>query len=497
MSINDHVIKSDNPDHIFNSIEKVWNSDFIKIGVGIKGSDEGYSLIVDEQGNIVQRVEGLVNQFFYLKGKLCYVKEFRKENSPDGVPPVVERLFCGGEMVPFYPERGEWISAKADGDDLLLVRGIGWSQKVLYLNFKEIDSGDIPTSDMKNGTVYYVKGNSVLGNGRELFTVGNPILDVRAVEDGLIVEQIRDYRTWLVGYDITGKEKWFYKGEHIVTYDVENDSVYVLENSFSLPYQVSKISQGKVEVLRRANEEKVMVKNIYVKGEVLLHGFLLTKGGNRGVIVYGYGGFAIPLLPNYNPLFQELMDSGFSILVTNLRGGFENGEEWHKAGMLRNKMNVFKDFAEFLGLVKAMGGKTIAMGGSNGGLLVGATMNLYPRLIDCGVIGYPVLDMLKYHQFLAGMYWVHEYGDPESYADYLLQYSPYHNLREGLPPTLVYTGLNDDRVHPMHALKYVARSRELGNKVYLSVNMRSGHNLANPKSTAEEMSMITAFIESC
>ncbi|MCH1770323.1 MULTISPECIES: prolyl oligopeptidase family serine peptidase [Metallosphaera] len=495
--VNGNVIRSEREQDVFNSLERVWNSDLVRIGVGIGGSDQGYSILVDEQGKVVRRVDGLVNQFFFLRGKLCYVREYRTESSPDGVPPAVERLFCGEEMLPFYPGRGEWISVKAEGDNLLLVRGIGWSKKVLYRDFEKVDEGDITSYDMKGGRIYYVKGNSLMRDGVELFKISRPTLDMKVMDDGVLTLEIRNYKTSLVKYSEEGRETWNYTTDHILTFDVVGDQIYVLETSFDTSYVISRIEDQRVEVLRRGREERLTVKEIYVQGDVLLHGFLLSKGGNRGVVVYGYGGFAIPLLPSYNPLFLELMDSGYSVLVTNLRGGFENGEEWHKAGMLRNKMNVFKDFSEFLQTVKMMGGRTIAMGGSNGGLLVGATLNLYTSLVDCGVIGYPVLDMLKFHKYLAGMYWVPEYGDPEKDSEFLLSYSPYHNLKKGLPPTLVYTGLNDDRVHPMHALKYVAKSREMGNRVYLFVNRRAGHNLSRPEASAEEMSTVVAFVEQC
>lgn len=495
--INGNVIRSEREQDIFNSLEKVWNSNLVRIGVGITGSDQGYSLLVDDHGQVVRRVQGLVNQFFYLNGRLCYVKEYRTESSPDGVPPAVERIFCEEEMLPFYPGRGEWISVKAEGDNVLLVRGIGWSKKVIYRNFEKMDEGDITSYDMNGGRVYYVKGNSLVRDGKELFTLDRPVLDMKVMDDGILTLEIRNYRTSLVKYSEEGRETWSYTRDHILSFDVVENEIYALETSFNKSYAIFKIKDGKVEVLKSGREEKLTVKEVYVQGDVLLHGFLLTKGGNRGVVVYGYGGFSIPLLPSYNPLFLELMDSGYSVLVTNLRGGFENGEEWHKAGMLRNKMNVFKDFSEFLQVVKMMGGRTIAMGGSNGGLLVGATLNLYTHLVDCGVIGYPVLDMLKFHRYLAGMYWVPEYGNPETDADFLQSYSPYHNLKKGLPPTLVYTGLNDDRVHPMHALKYVAKSRELGNRVYLFVNRRAGHNLSRPEASAEEMSVIVSFVEQC
>jgi prolyl oligopeptidase len=282
--------------------------------------------------------------------------------------------------------------------------------------------------------------------------------------------------------------------------DSEGYSLFIVETSFNYKFKVSRrVKEKSEETIMQYGNYDVKVTDIYVKGDVLLHGFLLTKTNNsKGVIVYGYGGFRISLLPSFPMSTRLLLDEGYSVLITNLRGGYENGEEWHKAGMLLNKKNVFKDFSEFLRLVKSLGGKTIAMGGSNGGLLVGATENEYPNVIDCAVIGHPVLDMLRYDKLYVGKYWVEEYGDPNDpkYRDYLLSYSPYHNLKKGLPKTFVYTGINDDRVHPAHALKYVAKSEKLGNDVMLFVN-DSGHAIADPESEAREYSYVLAFIEEC
>ncbi|MCY0884036.1 MAG: prolyl oligopeptidase family serine peptidase, partial [Acidianus infernus] len=295
---------------------------------------------------------------------------------------------------------------------------------------------------------------SVYLDKKKIIKSDYPILGVSSLKETLAVEVIKDYRTPLLFYSINGDKVGEEIHDNIQFMDSEGHSLFMVETSFNYKFKVSRRVKEKSETIMQYGNYDVKVTDIYVKGDVLLHGFLLSKSNNpKGVIVYGYGGFRISLLPSFPMFTRILLDEGYSVLITNLRGGYENGEEWHKAGMLLNKKNVFKDFSEFLRLVKSLGGKTIAMGGSNGGLLVGATENEYPELIDCAVIGHPVLDMLRYDKLYVGKYWVEEYGDPNDpkYRDYLLSYSPYHNLKKGLQKTFVYTGINDDRVHPAHA----------------------------------------------
>ncbi|MEM3795045.1 MAG: prolyl oligopeptidase family serine peptidase [Thermoprotei archaeon] len=497
-------ISSGSSGEIFHSLGRVWNADMLCVGVGLNGSDEGYSILADASGVVKLRLEGLVKDFFYFNGELFYVRAYRRGVSPDGVSPPVERVLCGDRVVPLYPERGESLSVKASGGLVSVVRSRGWSNQKLYLaerldsadDFNKMDEGKIVSFDIVDGKVYYVKDNTVMCGGQPLFGLENPVVSARFTPSGVVVEEIRDYRTTLTMYTYTGEVSWRYSGANIYSFDVVGDKVVALESSFNTQYTILKIGEGVPTVMGKGRVENIRADDLYLKSDVLLHGFLLSRGGSRGVVVYGYGGFSVPVLPTYNPLFCELVDAGFSVLVTNLRGGSENGEEWHRQGMLRNKHNVFKDYAAFLTLVKNLGSKTVCMGASNGGLLVGATLNSHPEKVDCAVIGYPVLDMLNYHRFLAGLYWVYEYGNPEGQdREYLASYSPYHNLRGGLPPVFVYTGLNDDRVHPMHALKYAAKSKSLGNNVLLHVNARSGHNLSDPEPKAEEMSYIVAFIE--
>jgi prolyl oligopeptidase len=185
------------------------------------------------------------------------------------------------------------------------------------------------------------------------------------------------------------------------------------------------------------------------------------------------------------------MELGGVLAVANLRGGGEYGEEWHQAGKTLKKQNVFDDFiaaAEYLIAEKWTSRDKLAiMGGSNGGLLVGAVMTQRPELFGACIPMVGVMDMLRFHQFTAGQFWRDEYGsadEPEEFKA-LLAYSPYHNLKEGVkyPPTLITTADTDDRVVPMHSFKFgAALQRAQGGDapVLLRIESRAGHGAGTP-----------------
>jgi prolyl oligopeptidase len=237
----------------------------------------------------------------------------------------------------------------------------------------------------------------------------------------------------------------------------------------------------------------------------LVHRTDVALDGNRPVLLSGYGGFNINRTPAYDPGNFPFLERGGIFALVNLRGGGEYGEEWHRAGMLERKQNVFDDFiaaAEFL----IAGGYTrperLAIeGGSNGGLLVGAVMLQRPDLFGAVLCRVPVADMLRYHLFTVGRFWIPEYGsadDPAQFA-YLLRYSPYHNVREGVrhPATLVMTADTDDRVDPGMAKKFAARLQAAGEggPFLIRVETKAGHGAGKPiaKVIDEEADML-AFL---
>jgi len=221
----------------------------------------------------------------------------------------------------------------------------------------------------------------------------------------------------------------------------------------------------------------------------------LELDGKNPTLLYGYGGFNISLTPGFSTSRIIWLENGGVYAQPNLRGGGEYGEEWHKAGTKLNKQNVFDDFiaaAEYLISEGYTSSEKLAIsGGSNGGLLVGATMTQRPDLMKVALPAVGVLDMLRYDKFTAGAGWAYDYGtageSPEMF-EYLLGYSPYHNLKEGTcyPATLVTTGDHDDRVVPAHSFKFAAELQaaqaDCGNPTLIRIETQAGHGAGKPTS---------------
>ncbi len=232
----------------------------------------------------------------------------------------------------------------------------------------------------------------------------------------------------------------------------------------------------------------------------------LVKNGQNPVLLYGYGGFNIPVTPGFSTSNAFFIEQGGIYVSVTLRGGSEYGEKWHKAGMLENKQNVFDDFigaAEHLIKEKYTNSQKIAIrGGSNGGLLVGAVMTQRPDLFKVALPAVGVLDMLRYHKFTVGWGWAVEYGNADSAKQfpYLYKYSPYHNLKQGVsyPATLVTTADHDDRVVPAHSFKFAARLQEYHtgtNPVLIRVDVNAGHGAGKPTSKQiDEATDIWSFV---
>ena len=222
------------------------------------------------------------------------------------------------------------------------------------------------------------------------------------------------------------------------------------------------------------------------------HQAQLEVNSKTPVLLYGYGGFNIPILPSFSKTFYTWMEQGGVLAVANLRGGAEYGDSWHEEGMLLNKQNVFDDFAYAAMHLHSenIGSKetTVSLGRSNGGLLVAATMLQYPELFKVAIPQVGVLDMLRFHKFTIGWAWESDYGAPEEEEDFknLLSYSPYHNIKKGAcyPTTLITTAARDDRVVPAHSYKFAARLQEgqgCNNPILLRVESRAGHGAGTPK----------------
>jgi len=208
-------------------------------------------------------------------------------------------------------------------------------------------------------------------------------------------------------------------------------------------------------------------------------------------LLYGYGGFNISTTPGFDRTLVPFLEDGGVYVDASLRGGGEFGEEWHRAGMKNKKQNVFDDFiaaSEWLIKHKYTNPNKLGIfGWSNGGLLVGASITQRPELFKTAVIGAPVIDMVRYHLFHGARHWIQEYGSAENKHEfkYLLEYSPYHNIKEGekYPAVLILTADKDDRVHPMHAFKMAAKLQHdngSNNPVLIRIEIHAGHSGAAP-----------------
>ena len=223
----------------------------------------------------------------------------------------------------------------------------------------------------------------------------------------------------------------------------------------------------------------------------LVHKKGLPLDGNNPTILYGYGGFNISLTPGFRTSRLPWLEAGGIWATANLRGGGEYGEQWHQAGMLDRKQNVFDDFiaaAEFLIEEGYTSPEKLAIyGGSNGGLLVGAVVNQRPELFAAAMPAVGVMDMLRFQNWTIGWAWTSDYGssDNEHMFPVLYGYSPYHNLQPGVdyPAILATTADHDDRVVPAHSFKYMARLQacQAGNlPTLIRIQTKAGHGAGRP-----------------
>lgn len=323
-------------------------------------------------------------------------------------------------------------------------------------------------------------------------------------KNNIIIQDKKDIMSRLTLYDLDGKRLREIELPEVgnvggMSYNREEDSLYISLNTFTstpktfvaspsdfkwrlyyqreLPIDMSGI-EGKIVFYPSKDGTKIPAFVIHKKG--------LELNGNNPVLINGYGGFNSGIEPGYQGFYAPLLEKGIVVVRAGIRGGDEYGEAWHRNGMLGKKQNTFDDFnscVEWLIKEKYTNPqKVVAMGGSNGGLLMGAIATQRPDLYKAIVCQVPLLDMLRYHKFLIARYWIPEYGssdDPEQFG-WILPYSPYHNIKAGvsLPTMLVTTGANDSRVDPLHAKKFVAAVQNNPgqvNPVILHIDYESGH----------------------
>ncbi|MDP3404687.1 MAG: prolyl oligopeptidase family serine peptidase [Brevundimonas sp.] len=236
----------------------------------------------------------------------------------------------------------------------------------------------------------------------------------------------------------------------------------------------------------------------------VVHRDAMAMDGSNPTLLYGYGGFQVSMLPGYSPTMGKLwLERGGVYVVANTRGGGEFGPRWHQAAQQANRQRAHEDFQAVAADLIARGitsqPRLGVMGGSQGGLFMGAMLTQRPDLINAAVIAVPLFDMLRFHTLLAGASWMGEYGDPRipEQRAVIAQYSPYQNLRAGrpYPEVFIHTSTKDDRVHPGHARKAAARLEELGYPVLFYENTDGGHAAgANLRETARRIALEYTYL---
>lgn len=231
----------------------------------------------------------------------------------------------------------------------------------------------------------------------------------------------------------------------------------------------------------------------------------LKPTGDHATLLYGYGGFEISLQPNYSAsVGRAWLTQGGVYVVANIRGGGEYGPRWHQAALKENRLKAYEDFAA---VAKDLVARKITrkerlgiQGGSNGGLLVGNMVTLYPNLFEAAVCQVPLLDMRRYNKLLAGASWMAEYGNPDipEQWSYIQKFSPYQNVKEDkkYPKVLFTTSTRDDRVHPGHARKMMAKMESQGHPVWYYENIEGGHGgAANNRQSAFMQALAYTFLK--
>jgi prolyl oligopeptidase len=367
--------------------------------------------------------------------------------------------------------------------------------------------------------------NPELKDWKDLVPEAEQVLSGAQVIGGkLFLTYDKDASNHAYVYDLNGKELQEIKlpslGSVSFSGDKDEKECFFNFTSFTIPgatYQYD-VDQNSYKLFRapnvKFNSNDFVTEQIFFPSRdgVKVPMFLtykkgLKKNGKNPVFLYGYGGFNISLYPSFSTARIPFLENGGIYVQVNLRGGSEYGEAWHIAGTKMQKQNVFNDFiaaAEYLIDQKYTNSKKIAIvGGSNGGLLVGACMTQRPELFQVAIPQVGVMDMLRYHKFTIGWNWASDYGtseDSKEMFDYLKGYSPLHNLKKGIkyPATLVTTADHDDRVVPAHSFKFAATLQECNdgtNATLIRIDSKAGHGAGKPMTKVlEEQASIYGFI---
>jgi len=437
------------------------------------------------------------------------------------------------------PEHKEWradATVSDDGEHLILTVGKGTDAKYRILHRPLAASeaepqhlvGDFDAEYEfldNEGPIFWFKTNKDAERGRvvaidtrdpkpehwvELIPEAEETLQsVDVVGDRFLATYLKDAHTVVRVFDLSGKHERDVElpglGTAVGFGGKRSDrQTFYAFTSYTTPATIYRyeIESGESSVWRRPklqfNPDDYETVQVFYKSKdgTKIPMFLtskkgLKKTGDAPTLLYGYGGFNIPLTPSFSPSNLTWLEKGGLFAVANLRGGGEYGESWHRAGTKLNKQNVFDDFiaaAEWLIAEKYTSTPKLAISGrSNGGLLIGACMTQRPDLFGACLPGVGVLDMLRFHKFTIGWAWIDDYGssdDPEQFQA-LYAYSPLHNIKPGTcyPPTLITTADHDDRVFPAHSFKFAAAlqaAQSCDNPTLIRIETKAGHGAGKP-----------------
>ncbi len=450
------------------------------------------------------------------------------------------------------PHRSFWISSSFDERFIFLnVSELGKKGFRLYVNLTgRLDGGFIPiTDDTYDSHTFFMQNT-----GDDIFLLTNSNaprnklikLDARNITgdaetiipetentlSGVQISAGKIIATYMV--DVADKVKVFsLNGEYL--YDIElpglgtvtglyssdpedSETFYTFESITRPPeIYIYDIPGNRSKLFRKSNvnfdPEDFVTRQVFYNSKdgtkvpmFLAHRKDVQLNGDNPVYLYSYGGFNISMNPVFSDSRIILLENGGVFAMPCIRGGGEYGEKWHEAGMLKNKQNVFDDFiaaAEYLVKEKYTNPKKLAVGGgSNGGLLIGAVVNQRPELFRAAFPAVGVMDMLRFQKFSIGAAWVKEYGssDDEEMFNYILKYSPLHNIRsdKDYPAILVLTSDHDDRVVPSHSFKYTATLQKIykgKNPVLIRIETKAGHGFGKPVyKTINEQTDVWSFM---
>ncbi len=365
---------------------------------------------------------------------------------------------------------------------------------------------------------------------KEILAEGPDVLDdVAILKNEIVATYLHEASSRIERFGLDGKSRGAVAlpgiGSAGVTGAFDGEELFVSFSSYVVPSQVHRVdlaskgaSKPPVEAWDQVGAAwkaaDIEVERAYAmsKDGTRVPMFIIAKKGlprtgDNPVILHGYGGFNVNQTPVFSPRALASVQRGVVWVTAILRGGGELGEEWHRAGMLERKQNVFDDFiacAETLVAEKITRPDRLGiLGGSNGGLLVAAAITQRPDLFRAGLSLVPLTDMVRYHRFRIARLWMSEYGDPDKAEDFrfLYAYSPYHHVREGAryPAMLFTTAESDSRVDPMHARKMAARLQEVqtdpSRPILLRVETKAGHGAGKPVSKlADELTDELSFM---